>query len=151
MLKRGVAGPGAHHLMCHHMVRMSRLLTPPRAAALATAVLATVLPAAAWLTAGPAGAATGRAAVPGAPGSGAAAAPERRCTLPGGMAELSGLAMSRKHPGIFYAVNDSGNTNQVFAVDCTGPAGQLKATYTLSGVGNTDWEALAIGKDAAGL
>ncbi|MFE3583772.1 hypothetical protein, partial [Streptomyces vinaceus] len=132
---------------------MSRLLTPPRAAALATAVLATVLPAAAWLTAGPAGAATGRAAVPGVPvaGTAAVAAPERKCTLPGGMAELSGLAMSRKHPGIFYAVNDSGNTNQVFAVDCTGATGQLKATYTLSGVGNTDWEGLAIGKDAAGL
>ncbi|MFE2875854.1 putative Ig domain-containing protein [Streptomyces roseus] len=126
---------------------MSRLLTPP-GAALATAVLATVLPAAAWLATGPAGADGGPAAVPGA---GAAPAPERACTLPGGMAELSGLAMSRKHPGIFYAVNDSGNTNQVFAVDCTGATGRLKATYTLSGIGNTDWEGLSIGKDAAGL
>ncbi|MGW8783887.1 WD40 repeat domain-containing protein, partial [Streptomyces sp. NPDC055796] len=130
---------------------MSRLLTPPWAAALATAALATVLSATAWPAAGSAGAATGPAAAPGARAAAAAPAPERKCTLPGGMAELSGLAMSRKHPGVFYAVNDSGNTNQVFAIDCTGATGLLKATYTLSGVGNTDWEGLAIGKDAAGL
>ncbi|MEV0992554.1 hypothetical protein, partial [Streptomyces sp. NPDC049949] len=127
---------------------MSRLLTPPWAAALVTAVLAAVLPAAAWQAAG---AATGPAAAPGARAAAAALAPEHKCTLPGGLAELSGLAMSRKHPGIFYAVNDSGNTNQVFAVDCTDATGRLKATYTLSGVGNTDWEGLTIGKDAAGL
>ncbi|MFE2554196.1 hypothetical protein ACFXGI_37655, partial [Streptomyces sp. NPDC059355] len=130
---------------------MSRLLAPPWAAALATAVLATVLSATAWQTAGPAGAATGPATAPAAAPAAAALAPERRCTLPGGMAELSGLAMSRKHPGVFYAVNDSGNTNQVFAVDCTEATGRLKAAYTLSGVGNTDWEGLTIGKDAAGL
>ncbi|MET7619195.1 putative Ig domain-containing protein [Streptomyces sp. NPDC005408] len=79
-----------------------------------------------------------------------AAAPERACTLPSGLAELSGLATSTKHPGIVYAVNDSGNTNQVFAVDCTGATGTLKATYTLGGATNTDWEALAVGKDTQG-
>ncbi|WP_329315785.1 MULTISPECIES: putative Ig domain-containing protein [unclassified Streptomyces] len=127
---------------------MPRLHTPPWAAALATAALATLLPATAWMAT--AGAATG-GAVPRAAAVAPAAAPERKCTLPGGMAELSGLAMSRKHPGVFYAVNDSGNTSQVFAIDCTGATGRIKATYTLSGVGNTDWEGLAIGKDAAGL
>ncbi len=137
------------------MVGMLRLLlTPPRAAALATAVLAAALPAAAWLTgpaAGPADASTlTPVSAPLSGAVGAAAAPERQCTLPGGMAEISGLAMSRKHPGVFYAVNDSGNTNQVFAVDCSGATGLLKATYTVSGVGNTDWEGLAIGKDSAG-
>ncbi|MFD9269792.1 putative Ig domain-containing protein [Streptomyces goshikiensis] len=123
---------------------MHRLLTPPRAAALATAVLVTALSATVW-TAG-AAVSTGPA-----PAGATAAAPERKCTLPAGLAELSGLAMSRKHPGVFYAVNDSGNTNQVFAVDCAGAGGRLVATYTVSGAGNTDWEGLAIGKDAAGL
>ncbi|UGY94913.1 putative Ig domain-containing protein [Streptomyces gobiensis] len=82
--------------------------------------------------------------------SAAAAAPERTCTLPSGLAEISGLAMSTRHPGVFYAVNDSGNTNQVFAIDCSGATGQLKATFTLSGATNTDWEGLAVGKDTAG-
>ncbi|MET9857641.1 hypothetical protein ABZY57_32550, partial [Streptomyces sp. NPDC006450] len=127
------------------------LLTPPRAAALATATLAMALPAAAWLTGPAAGPADAAALMPAsAPVAGAAAAPERQCTLPGGLAEISGLAMSRKHPGVFYAVNDSGNTNQVFAIDCSGATGLLKATYTVSGVGNTDWEGLAIGKDPSG-
>ncbi|MEJ8641389.1 hypothetical protein WKI68_07695 [Streptomyces sp. MS1.HAVA.3] len=124
---------------------MSRLLTPPRAAALATAALATILPAVAWMagaTASPAPSAAVAAAE--------ALAPEKKCTLPGGLAELSGLAMSRKHPGVFYAVNDSGNTNQVFAIDCNGATGRLVATFTVSGVGNTDWEGLALGKDASG-
>jgi hypothetical protein len=80
----------------------------------------------------------------------AASAPERKCTLPSGLAEISGLAMSTRHPGVFYAVNDSGNTNQVFAIDCSAATGQLKATFTLSGATNTDWEGLAVGKDAAG-
>ncbi|WP_051779810.1 hypothetical protein, partial [Streptomyces sp. NRRL S-241] len=139
---------------------MSRLLTPPRAAALATAALATILTASAWLATATATATASTAtastatAVPGAfaapPAAAGALAPEKRCTLPGGLAEFSGLAMSRKHPGVFYAVNDSGNTNQVFAVDCNGPTGRLLATLTVSGVGNTDWEGLALGKDAAG-
>ncbi|KOY54093.1 hypothetical protein, partial [Streptomyces sp. XY332] len=129
---------------------MSRLLTPPRAAALATAALATLLPTAVWM-AGAAAAPAGLPASVSGPAPAAALAPEKKCTLPAGLAELSGLAMSRKHPGVFYAVNDSGNTNQVFAVDCTTATGRLRATYTVSGVGNTDWEGLALGKDAAGL
>ncbi|MYV75953.1 hypothetical protein GT352_18755, partial [Streptomyces sp. SID1046] len=131
---------------------MPRLLTPPRAAALATAGLATLLSAFAWM-------ATATASTPSTPSipstasavsAAAALAPEKKCTIPGGLAELSGLAMSRKHPGVFYAVNDSGNTNQVFAVDCTTATGRLLATLTLSGVGNTDWEGLALGTDANG-
>ncbi|WP_206731354.1 hypothetical protein, partial [Streptomyces sp. C] len=64
---------------------MPRLLTPPGAAALATAALAALLPALAWMadaTAAPAPPTT-RAAAP---------APEKKCTLPGGMTEISGLA-----------------------------------------------------------
>ncbi|MFJ9412874.1 hypothetical protein ACIRPT_01770 [Streptomyces sp. NPDC101227] len=77
-------------------------------------------------------------------------AAERACTLPAGLKELSGLGASTKHPGIVYALNDSGNTNQVFAVDCSGTTGQLKATFTLGGATNTDWEAMAVGPDETG-
>ncbi|WP_327738658.1 putative Ig domain-containing protein [Streptomyces nojiriensis] len=130
---------------------MPRLLTPPWAAALATAALATILPALAWTATATATASTGSAAPQAAAAAAAAApAPEKKCTLPGGLAELSGLAMSRKHPGVLYAVNDSGNTNQVFAVDCNGATGRLLATFTVSGVANTDWEGLALGTDAGG-
>ncbi|WP_051781596.1 MULTISPECIES: putative Ig domain-containing protein [unclassified Streptomyces] len=134
---------------------MSRLLTPPWAAALATAGLATILAASAWTvtaTASTASSASAFSVAPSAAPSAAAAAlaPEKKCTLPGGLAELSGLAMSRKHPRVFYAVNDSGNTNQVFAVDCNTATGRLLATFTVAGVGNTDWEGLALGTDAGG-
>lgn len=134
--------------MSPHIVRMPRLLTLPRDAALATAGLATLLSAFAWMAT--ATASTPTPSIPSTASAAAALAPEKKCTIPGGLAELSGLAMSRKHPGVFYAVNDSGNTNQVFAVDCTTATGRLLATLTLSGVGNTDWEGLALGTDANG-
>ncbi|WP_412074933.1 putative Ig domain-containing protein [Streptomyces xanthophaeus] len=129
---------------------MSRLLVSPRAAAAAAAslVLLWPLPQAAAAAVPLPASASGKAAQPAVPS--AAAAPERKCTLPAGLAEISGLAMSTRHPGVFYAVNDSGNSNQVFAIDCNGPTGQLKATLTVAGTSNTDWEALALGKDQAG-
>ncbi|WP_328972237.1 putative Ig domain-containing protein [Streptomyces sp. NBC_00239] len=127
---------------------MPRLHVSPRAAA-AAAGLALLWPApqtAAASTAIPAVAPTAAETAP----ASVSAAPQRACTLPAGLAEISGLAASTRHPGVFYAVNDSGNTNQVFAIDCTGPTGQLKATLTVAGTSNTDWEALAVGKDPAG-
>src|SRR5690606_12327811 len=33
------------------------------------------------------------------------------------LAELSGLAASRRHPGLFYAHNDSGDVARVFVLD----------------------------------
>ncbi|MFD3472473.1 putative Ig domain-containing protein [Streptomyces sp. NPDC058682] len=129
---------------------MARLLTPPWAAAVATAALATILPALAWTATATATASTASSGSTAPSAAAVAPAPEKKCTLPGGFAELSGLAMSRKHPGVFYAVNDSGNTNQVFAVDCNSATGRLLATFTVSGVGNTDWEGLALGTDAGG-
>ncbi|MGW5849169.1 putative Ig domain-containing protein [Streptomyces sp. NPDC055254] len=123
---------------------MPRLLTSPRAAATAAAASLVLL-----LPLPPAGAAYAPTAhrPPPAP---SAAAPEPHCTLPAGLTEISGLAASTRHPGVLYAVNDSGNTNQVFAVDCSGPTGRLRATLTVAGTSNTDWEALALGKDQAG-
>ncbi|MER5776345.1 hypothetical protein ABT144_19000 [Streptomyces sp. NPDC002039] len=42
------------------------------------------------------------------------------------------------------AVDDSGDTDQVFAVDCNTTSGRLPAIYTVTGVATTDREGLAI-------
>jgi len=56
--------------------------------------------------------------------------------------ELSGLAASRRHPGILWAVNDSGEaTLRVFALDSRGT---LQATYSLAGLTPFDVEDLAV-------
>ncbi|MFF3425682.1 hypothetical protein [Streptomyces sp. NPDC002602] len=41
------------------------------------------------------------------------------------------------------AVDDSGDTDQVFAVDCNTTSGRLPAIYTVTGVATTDREGLA--------
>jgi hypothetical protein len=61
--------------------------------------------------------------------------------------EASGLAPSRRHPGIVYMHNDSGDGPRIFAV---GPDGRTRATFTLAGAGNRDWEGMALGRDGAG-
>jgi hypothetical protein len=63
------------------------------------------------------------------------------------IAELSGLAASRLHPGVLYGVNDSRNTAEVFAIAADGTTA---ARLTVLGAVNTDWEALAPGWDAGG-
>ncbi|HEX8823047.1 MAG TPA: hypothetical protein VF794_24175 [Archangium sp.] len=47
------------------------------------------------------------------------------------LAELSGLAASQRHPGVFWTHNDSGNAFQLFAID---ELGTVLATLTLTGV-----------------
>lgn len=66
----------------------------------------------------------------------------------GQVRESSGLAASLKYPGILWTHNDSGDTNRIFALDSTTCA--VKATITLSGATAVDWEAIGVGKDAAG-
>jgi hypothetical protein len=56
--------------------------------------------------------------------------------------ELSGLVASRRQPGVLWAVNDSGDTARVYALDVDGT---LLGSFVLSGVTATDWEDLAIG------
>jgi len=55
------------------------------------------------------------------------------------LAEVSGLAASRRHPGIVWMHNDSGESNTVFAVD---GHGRVRASVTLP-VPNRDWEDMA--------
>jgi hypothetical protein len=61
--------------------------------------------------------------------------------------EASGLAVSRRHPGIVYVHNDSGDGARIFAI---GPDGRTRATFTIVGAGSRDWEGMALGRDGAG-
>jgi len=61
--------------------------------------------------------------------------------------ESSGLALSRRHPGVVWTHNDSGDQARLFAV---GSDGRTRAVLTLAGVEARDWEALAAGRDDRG-
>lgn len=62
------------------------------------------------------------------------------------IAESSGLAASRAHPGVYWTHNDSGDGPYVYAVDAR--TGQTVARITLEGVGRPrDVEAISIGPD----
>jgi hypothetical protein len=61
--------------------------------------------------------------------------------------EASGLAVSRRHPGIVYTHNDSDGAPTIFAI---GPNGRTKATFTIAGAEARDWEGMALGRDGAG-
>jgi hypothetical protein len=87
------------------------------------------------------------AAVAITPGTSRAAdhGPGKLCTIKDPrIGESSGLAASRRHPGIVYTFNDSGGLPQVYALgsDC-----RTKATLTFAGARNRDWEAMALGPD----
>lgn len=60
--------------------------------------------------------------------------------------EASGLAASRKLPGILYTHNDSGGEPIVYAVN---HHGMLASRIRLEGVKNRDWEDIAVGPDPA--
>ncbi len=60
--------------------------------------------------------------------------------------EASGLAASRKTPGILYTHNDSGGENAVFVLNSLG---MMPARIILDGIKNRDWEDIAVGPDPA--
>ncbi len=51
--------------------------------------------------------------------------------------ELSGLARSNMHEGIFWAHNDSGEIAEIYAINSQA---QTKAIYSLEAIRNIDWE-----------
>ena len=59
--------------------------------------------------------------------------------------ENSAAAMSRRQPGVFFSINDSGNEPLLFALDTTGDRG----VWRVANATNVDWESLAIGPCAA--
>lgn len=58
------------------------------------------------------------------------------------LGELSGLAASTQHPGVLWAINDSGNEPDLIAIDAADC--QVRAIVRVD-ASNTDWEALAMG------
>ena len=67
--------------------------------------------------------------------------------VPAELEELSGLAASRRHPGIFWAHNDSDNTLVLHAMR---PDGTIVASFPLRGVIARDPEDIAVGPCAQG-
>jgi hypothetical protein len=56
--------------------------------------------------------------------------------------ESSGVAASRRQPGILWTLNDSGNDATIFATDTLG---RDHGAFTVAGAENRDWEAIAVG------
>jgi hypothetical protein len=61
--------------------------------------------------------------------------------------ELSGLAASHTHPGVFYAHNDSGDSARFFAFD---GSGNTIGQFVLQGITAVDWEDMTVGPCPAG-
>jgi hypothetical protein len=66
---------------------------------------------------------------------------------PSELVELSGLAASHAHPGLFYAHNDSGDSARFFAIT---QQAQVAAEIHLSGATATDWEDISVGPCPSG-
>jgi hypothetical protein len=56
--------------------------------------------------------------------------------------ESSGVAASRRQPGILWTLNDSGNDASIFAIDTLG---RDHGAFAVAGAENRDWEAIAVG------
>jgi hypothetical protein len=56
------------------------------------------------------------------------------------LGEISGLAASRRHPGLYWALNDGGNAAELQLMDGTGAH---RGRVAIAGVRNIDWEDLA--------
>ena len=67
-------------------------------------------------------------------------------TTPRALSELSGMAASRRHPGIYWAHNDSGHELTLFAIRETGA---IVARFAVRGVRASDPEDVAVGPCAA--
>jgi len=67
---------------------------------------------------------------------------ELLANLPGTLRETSGVAMSIRHPGIFWTHNDSGHGPHLYAVDLQG---NLIARFRVEDAGSNDWEDISRG------
>ena len=59
--------------------------------------------------------------------------------------ELSDLVASTDNPGVFWTEEDSGNPNNVYAINGTG---QIVGVFTIQGTKDIDWEDLSIDRRA---
>jgi hypothetical protein len=78
----------------------------------------------------------------GVPGCSLYGVPRQTGTVPAELGELSGLAASARHPGVFWTHNDSDNAFRVYAIEDTG---KVRATLTLTGTPPHDLEDIAVG------
>src|SRR5262245_5258310 len=70
---------------------------------------------------------------------------EHAAALPD-LPEASGLAVSRRHPGIIWSHNDSGNDTVLFALDSSGQVrGRVRVPIEMR-----DWEDVSAGRCPAG-
>ncbi|HEX2190843.1 MAG TPA: hypothetical protein VHG51_18190 [Longimicrobiaceae bacterium] len=92
-------------------------------------------------------AACGPGDVPGGAAGAACSVEQRSVPLPETVSESSGLAESRRRPGIFWTHNDSGGDAVLFAMDA---GGRLLGTVAVTGAQNRDWEDVAAGPCPAG-
>jgi hypothetical protein len=60
--------------------------------------------------------------------------------------EASGLAASRRNPGVLWTHNDSGDSSRIFAISTTGG---LLGQFNLTGAAAFDWEDIAVGPGPA--
>ena len=58
------------------------------------------------------------------------------------LVENSGATLSRTQPGVFFTINDSGNSPMLFALDTTGAD---RGAWRVTGARNADWEAVSVG------
>jgi hypothetical protein len=58
------------------------------------------------------------------------------------LVENSAAAMSRRQPGVFFTINDSGNDPVLFAMDTTGAD---RGAWQVRGSTNVDWESASMG------
>lgn len=83
----------------------------------------------------------------GVPGCTLYSDPRETGAVPAELPELSGLAASQRHPGVFWAHNDSGHGFVLFAIDETGG---VRARFTLTGAEPRDVEDVTVGPCAPG-
>lgn len=97
------------------------------------------------------GAAIGCTPAPLDPGPWEATAPATLVTVAdlagGALRETSGVAASRRYPGILWSHNDSGHPAEIVATDTSG---KILGAWTVPGATNVDWEDLALGPCPAG-
>ncbi|WP_426752749.1 hypothetical protein [Myxococcus sp. Y35] len=91
--------------------------------------------------------ATNQVPAQGVPGCTLYGEPQKSGAVPEVLPELSGLAASQRHPGAFWAHNDSGNGFELFAMDAKGA---ILATLKLTGAEPRDLEDITVGPCAPG-
>jgi hypothetical protein len=72
----------------------------------------------------------------------ACSTPVRGALLPDELDEASGVAISRAHAGVLWAINDTEPVARVFAIDT---AAAILGVVRVEGARNIDWEDIAVG------